>query len=158
MSVAHIVGPKALRFAVALAVLCAITHATLVILGGERLLSMTAPMLLLSMVCAACGLCGPGRPGGWESWVTAAGGSAMVTIHLLTLHSASASMFAMPPSLELVSHVGVTLAATQAALVAVAALAATAAERERLDPQFADGVVSEGQPPFSATTDGARNL
>ena len=47
----------------------------------------------------------------------------MVTIHLLTTHSASAAVSALPPSLNLVSHLGVTMAATQAALVAVGAVA-----------------------------------
>jgi len=108
------------RFATALALTCLTLHVALVPLGGRDMFAMSLPMLLLSLACVSCVRTAPGQGfGRRQAAGLAAGGAAMVLVHLLVQHGGGHAAMATAPRTEvahLVMHGGVTLSAVQAAM------------------------------------------
>lgn len=115
------------RVAAGAGLLCGGVHLVLLPLAGWPMAAMTVPMLALSAVCAFCAsriLCGRGTKG--EAGTMAATSLAMVLTHLLFMHSGvlglhpSVASVGGPDAIELLTHAGVSLAASQLALLFLA--------------------------------------
>jgi hypothetical protein len=121
------------RFATALALTCLTVHVALVPLGGVDMLTMSLPMLALSLACVSCVRTTPGQGLARRQVVgLAAGGVAMVLVHLLVQHGGGHAAMAMGPRTEvahLVMHGGVTLSAVQAVMALIVLAASPRAVR-----------------------------
>jgi hypothetical protein len=85
---ARIEGAQATaRAAALLAVMCVAVHLVLVVATGPTM--MTVGMLALSAVCAGCAARTRGRMGARDALVMVASGTAMVVLHLGTIHGST---------------------------------------------------------------------
>ena len=82
---------SATRVAVGVSVTCALLHGGLLVVGGGAMLAMTAPMLILALVCAACGRHLWHRASGPGFVVMGTAAAAMVSLHLILEHGHIAS-------------------------------------------------------------------
>lgn len=114
------------RVAAAVGLLCGGVHLVLLPLAGWPMAAMTVPMLALSAVCAFCAsriLRGRATKG--DAGTMAATSLAMVLTHLLFIHSGVLGLHPSgaadgPDAIELLMHAGVSLAASQLALLLLA--------------------------------------
>ena len=125
-----------IRVAACSAFACLLVHVALAVVGGAGLVSLTAPMLVLSGICAMCGASAWGRPTRRASTIMVLGGTTMVLLHVVVMHGSAHEAIHMaggsmapagasgPGGLaEILMHIGVTIAALQALVALVARMA-----------------------------------